>query len=121
MLSLQYYPSLAGKTGGTRIEKYRPLVMPPRFVRQAVANDTAQSLVLFVLLGAYLLAAVAARVPSSNKHIPLIRTLRIGFRIRLRLPQLFIVNYSLFIKKARYCVLFFYSSLPPVRPMRFFS
>ena len=28
--------------------------MPPRFVRQAVANNTAQSLVLYVLLGAYL-------------------------------------------------------------------
>ena len=43
--------------------------MPPRFVRQAVANNTAQSLVLFVLLGAYLLAAVAARVPSLKKLI----------------------------------------------------
>ena len=66
VLSLQCYPSLAGKTGGTRIEKYRALIMPPRFVRQAVANNTAQSLVLIVLLGAYLLAAVAARVPSSK-------------------------------------------------------
>ena len=28
--------------------------MPPRFVRQAVANNTAQSLVLSVKLGAYL-------------------------------------------------------------------
>jgi len=26
--SLQNYPSLAGKTGGTRIEKYRSLIMP---------------------------------------------------------------------------------------------
>ena len=32
-----------------------------------------------VLLGAYLLAAVAARVPSSKSHIPLISTLRISF------------------------------------------
>ena len=45
VLSLQNNPSLAGKTGGTRIEKYRPLVMPPRFVRQ-LRNNTAQSLVL---------------------------------------------------------------------------
>ncbi len=28
VLSLQNYPSLAGKTGGTRIDKYRTLVMP---------------------------------------------------------------------------------------------
>ena len=44
VLSLQNCPSLAGKTGGTRIEKYRPLVMPPRFVRR-LRNNTAQSLV----------------------------------------------------------------------------
>ena len=52
--------------------------MPLRFVRQAVANNTAQSLVLIVEFGAQMLAAVAARVPSSNKHSPLISTLRIG-------------------------------------------
>ncbi len=45
VLSLQNCPSLAGKTGGTRIDKYRSLVMPPRFVRQ-LRNNTAQSLVL---------------------------------------------------------------------------
>ena len=28
VLSLQNNPSLAGKTGGTRIEKYRALIMP---------------------------------------------------------------------------------------------
>ena len=97
------------------------------------------SLVQTVLLGAYLLAAVAARVPSLKLHIPFISTLRISFRfgcgcptqskvpsrqsqnfvIESRLvrrgnlvetklqtfstpvPQLFIVNYSLFIKKKR--------------------
>ena len=79
VLFLQNYPSLAGKTVGTRIDRYRPLVMPPRFVRQAVANNTAQSLVHFVKLGAYLLAAVAARVPSLKLHILLISTLRISF------------------------------------------
>ena len=53
VLSLQKCISLAGKTGGTRIDRSRPLVMPPRFVRQ-LRNNTAQSLVLSVLLGAYL-------------------------------------------------------------------
>ena len=45
VLSLQCYPSLAGKTGGTRIDKYRALIMPPRFVRR-LRNNMAQSLVL---------------------------------------------------------------------------
>ena len=35
--------------------------MPLRFVRQAVANRTAQSLVLFVKFGTHMLAATAAR------------------------------------------------------------
>ncbi len=52
--------------------------MPLRFVRQAVANNTAQSLVLIVEFGAQMLAAVAARVPSFNLHSPFISTLRIG-------------------------------------------
>ena len=52
--------------------------MPLRFVRQAVANNTAQSLVLIVEFDAQMLAAVAARVPSLNKHIPFISTLQIS-------------------------------------------
>ena len=44
--------------------------MPLRFVRQAVATNTAQSLVLIVEFGAQMLAAVAARVPSSKSQIP---------------------------------------------------
>ena len=44
--------------------------MPLRFVRQAVANDTAQSLVLIVKFGTQRLAAVAARVPSLKLHVP---------------------------------------------------
>ncbi len=40
-----------GATLGTRIDKYRPLVMSLRFVRQ-LRNNTAQSLVLSVKLGA---------------------------------------------------------------------
>ena len=43
--SLQDYPSFAGETVGTRIDKYRPLVISLRFVRQ-LRNNTAQSLVL---------------------------------------------------------------------------
>ena len=82
MLSSLNYPSLAGKTVGTRIDRYHPLVVPPRFVRQAVANNTAQSLVLIVEFGAQMLAAVAARVPSSKSHNPFISTLRIG-RVRV--------------------------------------
>ena len=52
--------------------------MPLRFVRQTVANNTAQSLVLIVEFGAQRLAAVAARVPSFKSHIAVIRTLRIS-------------------------------------------
>ena len=40
-----------GTTLSTRIDRYRSLIMPPRFVRQAVANNTAQSLVQIVKLG----------------------------------------------------------------------
>ncbi len=42
---------------GTRIDKYRSLVMPLRFVRQ-LRTQTAQSLVLHVKLGAPFLAAL---------------------------------------------------------------
>ena len=79
VLSLQNYPSLAGKTVGTHIDRYRSPIMPLRFVRQAVANNTAQSLVLIVEFGAQRLAAVAARVPSLKIHIPFISTLRTSF------------------------------------------
>ena len=68
VLSLQKYPSLAGKTVGTRIDRYRPLVMPPRFVRQAVANNTAQSLVQ--PSSSVLISAFALRTLTPNKHIP---------------------------------------------------
>ena len=40
-----------GATLGTRINKYRALIMPLRFVR-LLRNNTAQSLVLIVKLGA---------------------------------------------------------------------
>ena len=86
VLSLQCYPSLAGKTVGTRIEKYRPLIMPLRFVRQAVANNTAQSLVFFVKLGVRCGRRLAAPIPSSKLHIPFISTLRISFRFGCGCP-----------------------------------
>ena len=44
-------------TSSTRIDKYRPIVMSLRFVRQ-LRNNTAQSLVLSVKLGVRLLAAL---------------------------------------------------------------
>ena len=62
---------------GTRIDRYRSLIMPPSFVRR-LRNNMAQSDGTTVKLGAQKLAAVAARNPSSNMHIPCISTLRIG-------------------------------------------
>ena len=66
-----------GTTLSTRIDKYRPLVMPPRFVRQ-LRNNTAQSLVLFVKLGVRCGRRLAAPIPSSKSHIPFISALRMG-------------------------------------------
>ena len=63
-----------GTTLSTRINKCRSLIMPPRFVRQAVANNTAQSLVLIVKLGVRFARRLAARIPSSKLHIPFIST-----------------------------------------------
>ena len=45
VLSLQNNPSLAGKTVGTRIDKYRPLVMPLR-LRGGLRNTVPRILVL---------------------------------------------------------------------------
>ena len=67
--SLQDYPSFAGETIGTRIDKDNPHIMPPSFVRQ-LRNNTAQLDGTTVKLGAHILAAVAAR--TLNMHIPLI-------------------------------------------------
>ena len=46
MTFLYQKTSFAKGEFGTHINRYRSLVMPLRFVRQAVANNTAQSLVL---------------------------------------------------------------------------
>ena len=62
-----------GATLGARIDKYRLLIMPLRFVRQ-LRTQTAQSLVLSVKLDAPFSRRLAARVLSANKHIPLIST-----------------------------------------------
>ena len=80
--SLQEYSSFAGETIGTRIDKYRPLVMSLRFVRQ-LRNNTAQSLVLFRQARRSYSRRLAAR--TSNKHIPFISTPWISVRFfRLR-------------------------------------
>ena len=125
-----------GSNGEDRRHSHRKVSFTHYATRSQVQRTTRTcSLVQTVLLGAYLLAAVAARVPSLKLHIPFISTLRISFRfgcgcstqskvpsrqsqnfvIESRLvrrgnlvetklqtfstpvPQLFIVNYSLFI------------------------
>ena len=55
--SLQDYPSFAGETIGTRIDRDNSLIMPPSFVRQ-LRNHTAQSDGTTVKLGAHTLAAL---------------------------------------------------------------
>ena len=51
------YPSFAGETVGTRINRGNPHIMPPSFVRQ-LRNNTAQSDSTTVKLGAHILAAL---------------------------------------------------------------
>ena len=68
-----------GGTLGTRIDRDIPLIMSLRFVRQ-LRTQTAQSLVLFVKLGAPFSRRLAARVPSAKLHIPFISTLRMSER-----------------------------------------
>ena len=70
--SLQKYSSFAGETLGTRIDKDISLIMPLRFVC-LLRNNTAQSLVLSVKLGAQMLAAL--RLEALNGHIPFISVL----------------------------------------------
>ena len=73
--SLQDYPSFAGETVGTRIDRDNSLIMPPSFVRQ-LRNNTAQSDGTTVKLGARYGRRLATPIPSSNTHIPCISTLR---------------------------------------------
>ena len=72
-----------GATLGARIDKYRSLIMPLRFVRQ-LRTQTAQSLVLSVKLGAPFSRRLAAR--TLNWHIPRIRTHWISVRSSLGVP-----------------------------------
>ena len=53
-------------------------------VRGRKESKLVRSLVLFVKLGVRYGRRLATPIPSSNRHIPCIRTLRIG----LNLPQL---------------------------------
>ena len=58
--------------------------MPPRFVRQAVANNMAQSLVLIVLLGTYL-GVRLANARSEYAHYVNKNTLnKFSFRAQLK-------------------------------------
>ena len=85
VLSLQNYPSLAGKTVGTRIEKYRALVMP--LVRKCKEQHALAH--LYNRQARRLFARrLAARVPSLKMHIPFISTLQIGFRFGRNLKTL---------------------------------
>ena len=61
--------------------------VPPSFVRR-LRNNIAQSDGTTVMLGAQILAAAAARVPSLNKHIPLISALRTNVRSGVGVPTL---------------------------------
>ena len=68
-----------GATLSARIDRGISLIMPLRFVRQ-LRTQTAQSLVLSVKLGVRFSRRLAARVPSTNRHIPFISKLRISVR-----------------------------------------
>ena len=67
-----------GDTLSTRINRYRPLVISLRFVRQ-LRNNTAQSLVLFVKLGVRCGRRLATPIPSlqclRNKRCRLCKTI----------------------------------------------
>ena len=54
--------------------------VPPSFVRR-LRNNMAQSDGTIVKLGARYGRRLATPIPSSNRHIPCIRTLRIGWNI----------------------------------------
>ena len=62
-----HYKSVRRSRGRQRHShnKYRPLIMPLRFVRQ-LRNNTAQSLVLFIKLGTYPLVALRLEVSSPK-------------------------------------------------------
>ena len=71
--SLQDYPSFAGETVGTRIERDISLIMPPSFVRR-LCNNMAQSDGTIRQARRSNSRRLATRVPSLKLHIPFIRT-----------------------------------------------
>ena len=81
-----------GTTLSARIDKCRTLIMPPRFVRQ-LRNNMAQSLVLFVKLGVRFARRRCGSCSVFEVTHSVTKCARTGFRIRLRLPQLLIINY----------------------------
>ena len=66
--SLQDYPSFAGETIGTRIDRDNSLIMPPPFVRQ-LRNNTAQSDGTTVKLSTHILAALRLAPRISTFHV----------------------------------------------------
>ena len=70
-----------GDTLGTRIDRDISLIMPPSFVRR-LRNNMAQSDGTTVKLGARYGRRLATPIPSSNRHMPCIRTLRINQNLR---------------------------------------
>ncbi len=83
VLSLQNCPSLAGKTDGTRIEKYRALIMPLR-LRGGFRNTAPRILVQSSCSA--LISAFALRTLTPKSHITFISTLRISFRFGCGCP-----------------------------------
>ena len=75
VLSLQNCPSLAGKTGGTRIEKYRSLIMP--LVRKCKEQHALAH--LYKPSCSALILAFALRTLTPNRHIPFISTPQTSF------------------------------------------
>mgnify|MGYP004642228023 CR=1 FL=1 len=70
-----------GDTLGSRIDRDISLIMPPSFVRR-LRNNMAQSDGTTVKLGARYGRRLATPIPSSNRHMPCIRTLRINQNLR---------------------------------------
>ena len=91
-------------TSSTRIDRDNSLVIPPSFVRR-LRNNTAQSDGTTVKLGAQILAAAAARVPSANKHIPLISALRTNVRSGVGVPPATATKLQYHLRKAQISLL----------------
>ena len=113
VLSLQKYTSLAGKTVGTRIDKYRPLVMPLR-LRGGLRNTVPR--ILVQPSSSALISAFALRTLTSNKHIPFISTLRTSFRFGCGCPTLSVML-SL-PKQPQGAYLHFFATLDPSTTLR---